>query len=189
MLKKEARTFYREKRLALSIQETEKLDDLLLIRFQTLDLPFLHSVLTYWPIEENNEPNTHIITEFLRFRNPELKIAYPVSDFSDTSMKAIAVDIDTAFTRQELNIYEPQEGEPVAAADLDMVIVPLLITDKRGYRVGYGKGFYDKYLKECRPGCIKIGFCYFEPVEAIDDVNQFDVPLDICITPHNVYVF
>lgn len=175
--------------MALSIQEAEKLDDLLLIQFQTLDLPFLHSVLSYWPIEENNEPNTHLITEFLRFRNPEIKVAYPVADFSNTTMKAVAVDIDTAFTKQELNIYEPQEGEGLEAADLDMVIVPMLVADTKGYRVGYGKGFYDKYLANCRPDCIRIGFCYFEPVEAIADVNQFDVPLNICITPQNVYVF
>lgn len=189
MLKKEARALYKGKRMALSIQEAEKLDDLLLIQFQTVDLPFLHSVLSYWPIEENNEPNTHHITEFLRFRNPEIKVAYPIADFSNTSMKAVAVDIDTAFTKQELNIYEPQEGEPIGAADLDMVIVPLLIADKKGYRVGYGKGFYDKYMAGCRADCIKMGFCYFEPLEAISDVNQFDVPLDICITPQNVYVF
>jgi len=189
MRKEEARSIYREKRKNLSDAERLKADDLMLIQFQKIELPHIDRLLSYWPIEENNEPNTHHITEFLRFRNPEIKIAYPIADFSNTSMKAVAVDIDTAFTKQTLNIYEPQEGEAIDAPDLDMVIVPLLITDKKGYRVGYGKGFYDKYLAGCRTDCIKIGFCYFEPLEAISDVNQFDVPLDICITPQNVYVF
>lgn len=189
MLKKEARALYREKRTTLSAAEATKLDDLLLIQFQSIELPFLHSVLSYWPIEENNEPNTHLITEFLRFRNPEMKITYPVADFNTMTMTALAVDIDTAFTKQELNIYEPQEGEPVAAEEIDLVIVPLLAFDKNGYRVGYGKGFYDKYLAGCRPDCIKVGLCYFEPIDHLEDVDEFDVPLNLCITPQHVYAF
>jgi 5-formyltetrahydrofolate cyclo-ligase len=55
MLKKEARKLYKEKRLRLSEAERSKLDDLMLIQFQTVDLPFC--IITYWPIE-NNEPNT-----------------------------------------------------------------------------------------------------------------------------------
>ena len=189
MLKKEARKFFREKRNALTDMEQSKLDDLMLIQFQTIDLPFLHAALSYWPIEENKEPNTHLFTEFLRFRNPELKIAYPVSDFETIQLTAIAVDIDTAFTKQELNIYEPQQGETVPANELDIVFVPLLAVDERGFRTGYGKGFYDRFLKECRDDCIKAGFSYFEPVDLIEDCNDFDVPLNLCITPHNTYVF
>jgi len=187
--KTEARNLYREKRKALSAAEQEKLDDLLLIQFQTAALPFLYRVLSYWPIEENHEPNTHLFTGFLRFRNPELKIAYPVSDFATMTMTAVAVDIDTPFTKKELNIYEPQEGELVSPGDIDMVIIPLLAFDTKGYRIGYGKGFYDKYLAGCREDCIKTGFCYFDPMERIDDCNEFDVPLDLCITPQTSYVF
>ena len=189
MLKKQARDIYREKRLALSIAESTKLDDLILIHFQSADLPFLNTLLSYWPIEENNEPNTHLATEFLRFRNPELKIAYPVADFATGTMIAVAVDIDTAFTKKNLNIFEPNDGTSVPVGEIDMVIVPLLIADQRGYRVGYGKGFYDKYLSECREDCIKVGLCYFEPIAAIEDCNEFDVPLNLCITPQTVYVF
>lgn len=189
MLKKDARRIYRDKRTQLSSEEATKFDDLLLIQFQAVELPFLHAILSYWPIEENNEPNTHLVTEFLRFRNPELKITYPVADFKTMSMTALAVDIDTAFTKKELNIYEPQEGEPVLPETIDLVIVPLLAFDKNGYRVGYGKGFYDKYLAGCRPDCIKVGLCYFEPVEQLEDVDDFDVPLNLCITPQHVYAF
>lgn len=189
MLKKELRDIYREKRKGLSAKDRNKLDDLLLIQFQTLELPFLQALLSYWPIEENNEPDTHLLTEFLRFRNPEIKIAYPVADFSTISMTAVAVDIDTAFVKRELNIYEPQEGQAILPAELDMVIVPLLAFDTKGYRVGYGKGFYDQYLSACREDCIRLGLSYFDPVNVISDCNDFDVPLSHCITPRAVYVF
>lgn len=189
MTKKAARQLYREKRMKLSEQERVKWDDLLLIGFQGVELPFINSLLSYWPIEENHEPNTHLLTEFLRFRNPELKICYPVADFSTGIMQAVATDIDTAFTQKELNIYEPDAGEMMAPGDVDMIFVPLLAVDRDGYRVGYGKGFYDKYLAGCRPDCIKAGFSYFEPFDNLEDRDGFDVPLDLCITPYNVYVF
>jgi 5-formyltetrahydrofolate cyclo-ligase len=101
----------------------------------------------------------------------------------------LVVDIDTVFTKKELNIFEPGQGKVITPRELDLVIVPLLAIDRKGYRVGYGKGFYDKYLAECRDDCIKAGFSYFEPLDAIEDCNDFDVPLDLCITPQTVYVF
>jgi len=96
---------------------------------------------------------------------------------------------DTAFQKNENNIHEPMDGTVTAAGIIDMVFVPMLIFDTRGYRIGYGKGFYDKYLDQCRPDCIKVGFCYFDPVDKIEDTHDFDVPLNLCITPQKVYVF
>ena len=189
MQKTELRKIYREKRMGLSENERTKLDDLMLIQFQTAELPFINALLTYWPIEENNEPNTHLFTEFLKFRNPELKTCYPVSDFDNGIMKAAATDIDTPFSKTELNIYEPQSSDIVPAKEIDLVFVPLLAFDQTGYRVSNGKGFYDKWLAGCRADCIKAGFSYFEPVERIEGLHEFDLPLDLCITPQNVYVF
>jgi 5-formyltetrahydrofolate cyclo-ligase len=77
----------------------------------------------------------------------------------------------------------------VDADQLDMVFVPLIAFDEQGYRAGYGKGFYDRFLATCRPDCIKVGFSYFAAVDRLEDRHQFDVPLDLCITPHNAYVF
>ncbi len=189
MQKTELRRIYREKRLAISDSEKVKLDDLLLIKFQTAELPFINALLSYWPIEENKEPDTHLFTEFLRFRNPEMKICYPVSDFKTGIMRAAVTDIDTPFTKTELNIYEPQSTDFLPAEEIDLVFVPLLAFDLNGFRVGYGKGFYDKWLSVTRPDCIKAGFSYFEPVDQIEGLHEFDLPLDLCITPQNVYVF
>lgn len=189
MTKKELRKLYREKRSSISASEAMRLDDLILIRFQSLDLPFLHSALAYWPIEESNEPNTQLIVDYLRFRNPEIAIGYPVSDFDTGEMMALQVDVDTAFRKTQHNVFEPERGEPMNADQLELVIVPMVVCDRLGYRVGYGKGFYDRFLANCSPGCIKVGLCYFEPVPAISDLHEFDIPLDICITPHNSYVF
>jgi len=189
MLKPEARKIFEEKRSLLSLQERMKMDDLLLIKLQTAELPFITFLLSYWPLEEAHEPNTHLFTDYLEFQNPEIVVCYPKTDSAFLSMQSVRTDDDTRFRKNQYNIYEPEDGEIVNPAGMDMIFVPLLAFDKRGYRVGYGKGFYDRYLAHCRSDCLKIGFSYFEPLDALEDANEFDVPLDLCVTPTTVYVF
>jgi 5-formyltetrahydrofolate cyclo-ligase len=189
MKKEEIRSIYKQKRKELSEVERSKLDDLMLIQFQKLQLPDINFLLSYWPIEENNEPNTHLFTDYLEFRNPALKILYPKSDFVNQELEAIEVEADTPFHKNAWNIFEPMTGTVTDIGLIDMVFVPLLAFDKYGYRVGYGKGFYDKYLKQCKAECLKVGFCYFEPVDEIEARQEFDVPLNVFITPHTSYVF
>jgi len=189
MLKKSARKLYITKRAELSLTERLKSDDLILINFQTIDLPFLDFVLSFYPMEEKNEVNTFLLTEYLHFKNLALQVCYPKTNFANHSMQAIATGADTAFEGNEFNIPEPVGGDVIEAANIDLVIVPLLICDEEGHRVGFGKGFYDRYLKECRDDCIKVGVSYFEPVDKIDDANEYDVTLDFCITPTKAYVF
>ena len=178
-----------EKRSALSAQERMKNDDLILIQLQTVALPSITFLLSFWPLEETHEPNTLLFTDYLEFQNPELVLCYPKTDFNTITFQAIQTNDDTRFRKNKYNIYEPENGEAVNAAGIDMVLVPLLAFDKKGYRVGYGKGFYDRYLSQCRSDCLKIGFSYFEPIDAIEDSNEFDLPLDLCVTPATVYVF
>lgn len=58
-----------------------------------------------------------------------------------------------------------------------------------GNRVGYGKGFYDKFLSDCKPDVIRIGLSFFEIEENIDDVFEGDVKLDYCVTPNHIHSF
>jgi 5-formyltetrahydrofolate cyclo-ligase len=107
----------------------------------------------------------------------------------DTTMDALICKADTIFETNAFNIPEPVETATAEPQEIDLVIVPLLAFDEKGIRVGYGKGYYDRYLKDCREDCLKVGFSYFEAVERIEDADEFDVPLDFCITPNRIYVF
>ena len=189
MLKKEARKLFRQKRDLVTPDEKMKSDDLLLIGFQKLPLRFISSLLSFYPVEENNEPDTFTISSYLQFKNPGLQIAYPKINLTDHSMQAIICDDDDVFEKNFFKVPEPQHCEAISPQKIDLVLVPLLAFDKKGFRVGYGKGFYDRFLQQCKNGCIKIGLSYFEPIDAIDDADEFDVPLNFCITPQKVYVF
>ncbi|MFZ0597958.1 MAG: 5-formyltetrahydrofolate cyclo-ligase, partial [Flavobacterium sp.] len=72
---------------------------------------------------------------------------------------------------------------------IEVVFVPLLAFDNVGNRVGYGKGFYDKFLAQCKPRTIKIGLSFFEAENQIDDVFESDVKLDYCVTPEKIFRF
>jgi 5-formyltetrahydrofolate cyclo-ligase len=104
-------------------------------------------------------------------------------------MSAIMVDDETAFEENKYGITEPVDGEVIDPQEIDMVLVPLFAFDKNGNRVGYGKGYYDRFLKNCREDVILVGISYFEPVEKIYDTHDYDVPLNFCITPQNLYEF
>jgi len=189
MTKKEARKIYNQKRQEINYSDKLRWDDLILINLQTIELPFLDSVFSFYPMEDRNEVNVFIITDYLHFRNPNLQIAYPKMDTEEPNMEAMACHADTVFEANDIGILEPLETEAIDPQDIDLVIVPMLVCDVQGNRVGYGKGYYDRYLSRCRENCIKVGVSYFEPIEAVKDANEFDVPLNFCITPQKAYVF
>jgi len=166
-----------------------KLDDLLLIQFQQLPLDGIATLMSYCPSDTHNEPNTYLFSNYLAHMVPGLDIIYPVSDFETCTIAPMQVNDHTEFHLNNYGIEEPVNGTPIDPLLIDLVFVPILICDTAGYRVGFGKGFYDRFLSRCREDVIKIGFSYFEPVEHISDTHQFDIPLSGCITPQSVIVF
>jgi 5-formyltetrahydrofolate cyclo-ligase len=77
----------------------------------------------------------------------------------------------------------------VEEKELDMILIPLLAYDLQGNRVGYGKGFYDRFLAKCKPSVQKVGLSYFEPLDSIAGVDSFDVKLNACINPEKIWRF
>lgn len=189
MQKKQLRKLYLEKRLNLSQKDLLKLDDLLLIQLQKMALDDVSVLLSYAPIESKNEPDTFLFARYLSVAHPGLQLAYPVSNFSDCSIKAVTVKEDTLFVENDYGIAEPGEGVEVDPKLIDVVFVPMIICDKYGRRVGYGKGFYDRFLPVCRKDVVTIGFSYFDPVDEISDIGSWDIPLQYCITPENIHRF
>lgn len=189
MTKAALRKKYKEKRMQVSWKDKERWTDMILINFQKLQLPFIDCVHTYLAMEEQNEIETENISRYLAFKNPGLKVVVPKINLDAGEMKHYIFNDDDEMAPNLFGIIEPVKGEKVAVEEIELVLTPLLAFDKRGYRVGYGKGFYDKFFQQCQSTVIKVGLSYFEAEEEIENINPYDVPLNYCITPHAVYTF
>ena len=189
MNKAELRVIYKEKRKEISLQQSDKWNDLILINFQKIQLPFIQCVHTYLASLKLMEIDTSNIIRYLKFSNPDLIVAVPKIDLSLNAMANYRLRDKMKMNTNSYGISEPAEGEIIFPNQIDLVLIPLLAFDVKGYRVGYGKGFYDKFLSECNPDVLKIGLSYFEPIDEISDLNEFDIPLDYCINPNEVFEF
>lgn len=140
----------------------------------------------FLPIARLNELETAPIIEFLAKKNT---LALPFTMLEQLAMGHRKLSDDTIITNNEWGIPEPQNGEIIHPALLDVIFIPLLISDEKGYRVGYGKGFYDRFLENCRGDALLIGLNYFPSIATISDTEGTDVPLDYLISPKGIEAF
>ena len=187
MIKKELRQKYKELRQQLSENEIEEWSLQIanqLIRLDIWQHSFYHLFL---PIESQKEVNTEYILQVLAGKDKNIVLSK--SDFSTREMTHFLLTDNTTIKKNAYDIPEPIDGLEVPVSKIDVVFVPLLAFDEKGNRVGYGKGFYDKFLAECKPEILKIGLSFFESEKVISDVLNTDIQLDLCITPTKVYNF
>lgn len=187
MTKKELRIKY--KALRQSLTESQIEDYSLAIANQLLKLDiwnksFYHIFLT---IEEQKEINTDFILNILAGKDKNIIISK--SNFEDYSMTHYLLTDNTKIKKNEYNIPEPVDGIEILASQLEVVIIPLLAFDKTGHRIGYGKGFYDRFLTNCKSETIKIGLSFFEVEDDIFEASEDDVRLDYCVSPDRVFQF
>ncbi|MBW4890448.1 5-formyltetrahydrofolate cyclo-ligase [Mucilaginibacter sp. HMF5004] len=187
--KSQLRKIYFEKRKQLSVDECSELNQLLLKRFQELNFSGITCIHIFLPISSKREPDTLLCIQWLRSKHPQIQISYPKTDFSTLSITNYLNDADLKLEESKMGITEPISGNIIDVNTIDMVFVPLLTFDKKGYRVGYGKGFYDRFMATCKPEARFVGLSLFEPVDAIEDIDQYDIPLHQCITPQKTWEF
>ncbi len=180
------RALYRTQRQALSESAVEQLSQQIAAQFFTLPIPtHLHVFL---PIAHQHEVDTWPIINQLWQSYPQVQIAVSVTDAPNQQLIHYPLTSTTLLVPNRWGIPEPQPGSalPIHPASFDRVLVPLLAVDGQGHRVGYGGGYYDRFLAQCRPDCQKVGVSLFGPVGVIEDAERTDVPLDACIFPAKV---
>ena len=139
------------------------------------------TVMTY--VSYNDEPDTLALIDVLL--EDKKRVCSPVC-FENSEMKAFAFESKTALKSSYMGILEPLQDEFVAPEEIDLVIVPMCAFNERGHRIGYGKGFYDRYLPKTK--AIKCGIC-FEELKTDFKEDMLDSPLDYIITEKNIYCF
>uniref|UniRef100_UPI00404AA692 5-formyltetrahydrofolate cyclo-ligase n=1 Tax=Flavobacterium sp. TaxID=239 RepID=UPI00404AA692 len=185
--KKELRDKY--KKLRASLSEEQIAQNSLEIANQVLKLPIWDK--TYYhiflPIVRLKEIDTELIIQILMGKDQEIVIAK--SDFETFSMQHFLLTDNTKIEINTWGIPEPVNGLKVPVSNIDVVFVPVLAFDQSGNRVGYGKGFYDRFLAECRPDVLKIGLSFFEPEAFVAEISDNDIKLDYCVTMDEIYRF
>ncbi|PTX22632.1 5-formyltetrahydrofolate cyclo-ligase [Pontibacter mucosus] len=188
MLKAELRKQMLRQRRALPQEEVQQRSMRIAEQFFThFPLQPGQTVHVFLPIIKNNEVNTWLIIERLRQEHPEVRVAVPVTDVEQNILTHHHLTDEAVLVENNWGIPEPQDAHIIHAHEVDVVLVPLLAFDKAGHRVGYGKGFYDRFLDDCRPDVLKVGLSLDPPVERIADPNPFDVPLDAVVMPQGVW--
>lgn len=187
MKKEDLRREYKKKRSQLSHNERDELS--IRIANQTLKLPVWNwkTYHIFLPIERLNEIDTNYILHILHGKDKN--VVLPKTDLSSRTLTHILLTDQTVLKENDWGIAEPEDGIEVPSKQIDAVFMPLLAYDVKGNRVGYGKGYYDRFLLECKPDVIKVGISYFPPEKVIDNVSSADIPLDFCVTPDGVFTF
>lgn len=187
MTKNEWRRHFRTQRAKLSKDEVVRLSEAIIHRLTGLYLWDFKVYHVFLSIEKNNEPDTRYLLNWLWEKNK--KVVVSRSDFTHGTMQHFLLEKQTLLQTNAYGITEPVDAPHFSVTDIDVVFVPLLGVDKQGNRLGYGKGFYDRFLGECRPDTLKVGLSFFDPVEVFQEVYPHDIRLDYCVTPHGVYQF
>lgn len=187
MNKAALRLKYKALRFELSEKKIEELS--LKIANQLLTLPvwdkeFYHLFLR---IAEQKEIDTENILHILQGKDKNIVLSK--TNIKDHNLEHFLLTDTSVIKKNRWNIPEPEGGIPIPPGQIDVVFVPLLAFDDKGHRIGYGKGFYDSFLSECKPEVIKIGLSLFEAEPTFKEMFSSDIPLDYCITPNKIYNF
>lgn len=187
MTKSELRILYKKKRAELSEEMVDALSIQITNQLLKMDIWHYSFYHVFLSIIENKEINTDYILTILSGKDHNIIISK--TNFETLSMTHYLLTDNTTIKKNRYHIPEPVDGIEIQSNKIDVVFVPLLAFDQQGHRVGYGKGFYDKFLSECRPETVKIGLSFFEAEERIEGIFDSDIELDYCVTPESIYRF
>jgi len=187
LIKAELRYKYKNLRSQLTEESINALSLKIANRLLGIDIwehDYYHVFLS---IKTLKEINTDFILSILAGKDKNIVISR--SDFKTRTLDNFLLTDATKIQLNKYNIPEPVDGIEIKNSKIDVVFVPLLAFDFKGNRIGYGKGFYDKFLANCRPETITIGLSFFEVEENTFPILKTDIALDFCVTPQKTYTF
>ena len=182
--KNELREAYKEKRRLLSPEEKREKDGKICELFMSLvSYRYSDTILMYSPLK--NEIDVLPIGKNALEKNKN--VAFPLCDSTKSTMTYhLVTDVDNDLKKGSFGILEPHSFLPEFNMKQTnaVILVPGLVFDKKGYRIGYGKGYYDRYLSSFKG--TKIGICYSDFI--LDEVprGRFDTSVDFIITEKGV---
>ena len=164
-----------KKRKSLPAHVREDYDRAILSKLKTLEeLKEARTILLY--CATNGEPDVTALFEDLKSIGK--RVAFPKVEGSE--IVPVAVEGLSCLSPGTFNIPEPTEGEIIEPMDLDLVVCPGIAFDREGYRVGFGKGYYDRLLE--RVSAVAVGVAYSFQVLEFVPRDSWDKPMNLVVT-------
>ncbi len=187
MTKAEARRYHLDLRKQLTPSQMQKKQEGLMKHIKLFDLSQVELVHLFLSIQKQKEPNTKALVDLLFGMGK--KVVVPQTDFATKQMTHWEIFPEISLQPNTYGIPEPMGGIPTQPSVIDLVFVPLLGYDGKGQRVGYGQGFYDRFLNRCSPQTVFVGLSYFLPCPEITDFEPTDIRLHSCIHSEGIIEF
>jgi len=186
MTKEEYRLKYKKLRTQLSNEAIEELSLKIANNALKLSVWSCSNYHIFLPISSNKEIDTEYLLHILQGRDKSILV--PKVTSGTPNMTHILLQDNTILKLSNYGVPEPVSGIEIQPSQIEVVFVPLLAYDEKGNRLGYGKGFYDRFLKLCKKDTIFIGLSFFEP-ESMIPIEETDIPLHFCVTPEGIISF
>lgn len=187
MDKDKLRKIYREQRMALTQEQCRRNDELILSHLKQMDWSAYTYVHVFLSISRFNEPDLSNFVLWMKSAHAHVKFVISRSQLQEGTMTHFVWDDETVFVENKWGIAEPVDGLQVDEQTLDLIFVPLLVADRWGHRIGYGKGFYDRFLMKCRVDVTTIGVSYFPILSEKIKADSWDIALKAIVTPEEMY--
>ena len=163
------------------------MNEQIFLGFKMIMKPDIRTVHIFLPMLNKREIDTWPIIRWL-WENKRTVVVPEMEEFSHQLISRL-LHPDTKVQSNTWGVPQPVNATMMDDRTIDLVILPLLVYDVRGYRVGYGSGYYDGFLSSLTTSPLKIGLSYFPPVDEIADIYSGDVKMDACVTPSGVITF
>lgn len=183
MEKEELRQKLLERRNAIAGPVYKKASATIVKKLQSLE-EFRQSktIHCYVSMNDRREVNTHRLIQ--RMLQGNKTVVVPVTQFADKSLKHVALTSFGHLKPNKWGVLEPEIGAQVSHEQVDLVVVPMVGADEQCNRIGYGAGFYDRFLSSIE--VIKIGLIFENNVEEYIPTEPFDVRMDKIITDERI---
>ncbi len=185
--KKALREEYSKKRSEMDPERKVALDKKIVERFKALaTYRYAHTLLLYYPVKGEIDI-TPLVSDALRQGK---RVAMPRCESSGSIMHFHYINSLSDLKEGRFGILEPSEDSELFTKDNlggpCAVVIPALSYDRRGYRLGYGKGFYDRYFGHA--GISTVGLVYSDFLTERLPHGRFDIAVDIIVTEKEVRV-
>ncbi len=181
MNKHEQRECAKKLRSSLTGDERRKKDHEILNNLMAMpEIQKAHSVMIY--LSFGSEVETfHILEELLKDGK---EVYAPVTDRKTCRMTAVRVENQADLKRGAYGVAEPGGNATIAPEKLDVILVPGLVFDRDGGRIGYGAGYYDRFLKKTT--ALKAALCYELQLVEKAATDSWDERMDCVVTEREV---